>query len=81
MILADLPYAHETLGKYGKATFFNPYDSMDLANCMRNAITGKVIYVQHEEIIPTNPYVSSWKELLELILNESENSETKCTCV
>ena len=63
MLLADLPYAHETVGTYDKVAFFNPYKAEDLADKMVKIIDGTLELEQTIEQ-KKEPYCSSWKELL-----------------
>lgn len=68
ILLADLPYAHETLGKYEKAIFFNPYDSSELCEIMIKEIKNKNIYSETEENEIEDIYARNWEKLLEIIL-------------
>lgn len=68
MLLADLPYAHETLGTYDKAVFFDPYNALELKTKMIEAMHGCLEYnksIAHKVKIP---YADNWKELFEIIL-------------
>ena len=47
MFLADLPYAHETLGTYTKAYFFNPNQAAALSLLMKNLIEEKLKDTDH----------------------------------
>jgi len=44
IILSDLPYARETTGNYEKASFFNPSDSEELANQIKDLMEGNLKY-------------------------------------
>ena len=44
IILADLPYAHETLGNYECAAFIDPYSAEDLANLFVDLMDGKPVF-------------------------------------
>lgn len=69
MLVADLAYAKETVGKYDKVKFFNPYDANALANCMKELIVLKEIrFDKTEEIVYPMPYAKDWEELLVLLL-------------
>lgn len=67
IILANLKYAHETLGQYDKASFFEPDDSEELAQIMEREIKGENIYILHKERPIKQPYTKNWKELFEII--------------
>ena len=71
LILADLPYAHETLGNYEDVFFFNPDSAEELASKMESVITEKDTSFDGnicKEI--EQPYCNSWKELFEIILKK-----------
>lgn len=70
IIVANLPYAKETVAQYDKAKFFNPNSSISLANCMKEIILNKDIsFDKTEEILYPQPYVENWESLIQLILN------------
>lgn len=79
MLVADLAYAHETVGDYDKACFFNPADALELAVLMEKAIHASLEFELPAYTVPQQPFVQSWKELYDLILpNRSEHTaETK----
>lgn len=81
MLVADLPYAHETVGNYDKACFFYPNDAVALAALMEKAINGSLNYDVSNYTKPQQPFVQSWNELFELILDERVryNADTKVT--
>ncbi|MBU5430648.1 glycosyltransferase [Kineothrix sp. MSJ-39] len=68
MLLADLPYAHETLGAYDKAIFFNPYDEKELAIEMERLLDGKEKFAIASEQPIRQPFAKNWEELIHLIL-------------
>lgn len=67
ILLADKPYAHETLGKYEKVKFFDCTDSIELANCMYNLITQNIEYDTNEDIVVEGLFAANWNELINLI--------------
>mgnify|MGYP003575211577 CR=1 FL=1 len=69
MIVASLPYAVETVGKYDKVFFFNPENSIELSDYMYKAIKDDNNSYHHTETInyPT-PYTQNWNELFTLLL-------------
>ncbi|SDA30809.1 Glycosyltransferase involved in cell wall bisynthesis [Ruminococcus sp. YE71] len=71
ILLAELPYAHETVGDYDKTVFFDPYDYRNLAKKMLYIINDneKRIIRKHHPIVIPEPYTKSWNELLSMILN------------
>ena len=71
LILADLPYAHETLGNYEDVFFFNPDSAEELALKMESVINKKNISFDGNICKKIEqPYSKSWKELFEIILKK-----------
>jgi glycosyltransferase involved in cell wall biosynthesis len=69
MIVADLPYAKETVGEYNMAKFFDPSDAQTLANYMKEFIvTGEIQYDKTIAIEYPKPYVQDWEELIMLLI-------------
>ena len=68
MLVADLPYAHETVGTYDKVIFFNSSKADELAYLMEKEIRQENTYQNIVEKKVMQPFARSWKELLELIL-------------
>lgn len=66
IILADLPYAHETIGDYDKTVFFNPDDANELAEKMIKEMTNNSNYQKNDYKIEQE--IKNWKELLERII-------------
>lgn len=69
ILAADLGYAHETLGDYGKATFFNPADANALANLMEDAMNGNLRFSYVRSMAPVKPFANNWAELFDLLLH------------
>lgn len=69
IILSDLPYAHETLGKYEKANFFNPSSAEDLVNKILD--TQKDIFSVNNDVITELPFANSWKGLFNILLGRN----------
>lgn len=67
MILIDLPYTHETLGKYEKVNFFSKLD--ELTKFMIDELRGEKSYQGNEKVEIMQPYAQSWQELFEILLN------------
>jgi glycosyltransferase involved in cell wall biosynthesis len=68
MLLADSKYAHETVGNYHKACFFEPDDPVQLGELMKKAIKGTLEFHTSEFMSPQPPFTKTWKELFSLIL-------------
>jgi len=71
ILLADLEYAHETLGTYNKAKFFNLNDAQQLAEAMRNLINKTIVFDKAEAGIILKPFAQNWKELFDILLSEN----------
>ena len=68
IILADLPYAHETLGKYSKASFFDVNDPRKLSEKMIGIINGSNEF--DLSILSQNDVLVGWGSLYDKILND-----------
>jgi glycosyltransferase involved in cell wall biosynthesis len=68
ILIADLPYAKESVGKYDKAKFFDPDDAVHLADDMEMIIQNKVKYDQTEAVEYQEPFTRSWDELVRFLL-------------
>jgi glycosyltransferase involved in cell wall biosynthesis len=75
MIVADLPYAHETVGAYDKVAFFNASDSRHLATIMEGAIQGQNVFSPAQARTISPPFTSNWRELWNLLLSMDAKSE------
>lgn len=71
MLLADLPYAHETASGCKQAAFFNPHNAKELASQMEKLIKGEDDFLQAvPEVKFTGDTAQSWEELFKLLLAE-----------
>ena len=69
MLLADLPYAHETAAGSRMTAFFSPDDHMELKNMMKRLIQNDGSFLHPVPCLDIEPPVTrSWKELFDLIL-------------
>lgn len=71
MLLADLPYAHETAEGCQRVGFFNPHNPEMLAGMMERMMGGNVedlVMVPKRDV--KEPYSKTWKDLFELLLDE-----------
>jgi len=71
ILITDLPYAKESVGKYDKVKFFDPDDSVQLADCMKAIIQGSVDYDKTETVEYQKPFVRNWDELVRFLLEEN----------
>jgi glycosyltransferase involved in cell wall biosynthesis len=69
ILVAALPYAWESVGKYDKAKFFDPDDVRQLAEEMKNFIQQTMVYDETEEIKYTEPFTQNWDELIRYVLS------------
>jgi glycosyltransferase involved in cell wall biosynthesis len=70
MLVADLPYAKETVGMYDKVFFFNPNNAATLAEKMRKQIEDVTpIYDETHFISYSDSTVYSWEQLFSKLLN------------
>lgn len=76
LLLADLPYAHETVGSYDQVAFFKHDDAADLARCMERAILGEPVFSPVTALPPAPPFADGWPALINKIVRGS--SERKC---
>lgn len=69
MIVADLPYAHETASGAEQVAFFNPNDSLQLAKLMLDVINRDFSLFHSIPLRKLNsPYTRSWNELFNVLL-------------
>jgi hypothetical protein len=68
IILADLDYAHETLGIYNKVKFFEPNDSVQLAAVMKGMISSTAVFEKAEGNVIPEPFARNWDELFNILL-------------
>jgi glycosyltransferase involved in cell wall biosynthesis len=71
MLIADLPYAHNTAAGSKYVAFFNPHSATQLAAYMEKIITNDFSFLK-EVSIPKieNPHSFSWEETINLITND-----------
>lgn len=60
LLVADLPYAHESIGSYNKVSFFDVCSSHQLAKLMIQIINGEWIPSIVNCDIPAAPFSSDW---------------------
>ena len=75
MIVADLPYAHESVGGASSINFFDPENVEELALGMEQVISNELSnFVEVPEISLNEPSSQSWTEMFEVLLKESFKS-------
>ena len=73
MIVADLLYAHETVGDYNKVNFFNPNDAQVLARYIKSFLENNSIFIKHTSAKISEPRTESWSQLCNYLLNNAVN--------
>lgn len=68
ILLANLPYAHETVNGYSKVAFFEIGDDAGLAEMMRQAADLVDIFGGSVELVPDPPFSRNWSELWRILL-------------
>lgn len=76
MLVADLPYAKETVGEYEKVNFFNPINSNKLATLMELTIENKIKFEGNPGKLIQEPYVDNWQDLFSLLLVNDHQTTT-----
>lgn len=71
VMLADLPYAHETLGLYDSACFLDPSDADAWANAMRSAVSGQYTFTEIDPNSIKRPDVAGWDELIDWLIADA----------
>ncbi|CAG1769599.1 UDP-N-acetylglucosamine--peptide N-acetylglucosaminyltransferase GtfA subunit [uncultured bacterium] len=64
LLVADLPYAHETVGDYDKIAFLNPHSAPVWAETMQLMMTKKIIWTPAIANTIAEPFAENWRELL-----------------
>jgi glycosyltransferase involved in cell wall biosynthesis len=67
ILAADLPYAHETIGDYATASYFDPSDSIELARQLMAFQHGDLSFQPQHSSIPEEPYARDWPMLLRML--------------
>jgi glycosyltransferase involved in cell wall biosynthesis len=71
ILAANLPYAHETVGAYEKAAFFDVTNVEELADFMRKAVIGESVFGQVSGADIASPCSRNWEELWSILLPPS----------
>ena len=74
MILADLPYAHETAAGARQVAFFPVKDPEALAKAMENVLTGNTIDFGTVPVrVIESPYAYGWEQLFHFLLDDNQD--------
>jgi glycosyltransferase involved in cell wall biosynthesis len=71
ILLADLPYAHETVGRYEEVSFFNPDDAHSLSVLMGKLIDGTIEFDGNSIDTPKDPFFVNWDGLVSFLLENN----------
>lgn len=69
ILVADCPYAYETIGRYKKVKFFDPLDAYSLHNIMKMAIRNKIQFDKSPAHRTIKPDAKNWDELFLILTN------------
>lgn len=67
LLVADLPYAHETVGTYASVSFLPPNDAAAWAKSFEAVAVGKWVPLGNVGATPGSPYASNWQQLWALL--------------
>lgn len=70
MLVADAPYARETVGTYDRVSFFAPDDAEGLAKLMHSMIDGSWVPSGNAAVAMVEPFAPNWTALWHLLTNE-----------
>ena len=70
LLVADLPYARETVGSWDRVAFFPPQDAQTLAQQMAAIVNGGNPFQKVQGSSPTAPNASSWTELIAMLTHD-----------
>lgn len=76
MLLADLPYAHETAGGSQQVAFFDPNDAEQLAAYMKEIINGD--YSSLHPVPKVNlaePLANNWAAVFQILLHDTKTTD------
>ncbi len=79
MLVADLPYAHETVGKYDLVSFFDPQSPEQLAQLMALMISGAWQPAGNRQRPPGHPFAAHWGELWARLIEDQAASRSSDT--
>ena len=70
LLLANLPYAHETVGNYDKVSFFPANDASALADLMQEIIEGVWKPAGANQDVPMFPFARNWDDLWSILIKD-----------
>lgn len=70
LLVADVPYARETVGSCDRVAFFPPRDARTLARHMAAIADGHAPFHEVHGQSPAAPYAANWVELLQMLTHD-----------
>ena len=70
LLVADLPYAHETVGSWDRVAFFPPHDPQILAQQMAAVVNGFDPFKRVQGSLIEAPNAAGWSELLTMLTHD-----------
>lgn len=70
IMAANLPYAHEAIGEYGRVNFFNLSDVNELSKLIVSAVNGNLVWRESTRAYPQSLFVDSWPLLLNFLIQD-----------
>lgn len=67
LLVADLPYAHETVGSYEKVSFLSVSDAAAWSQAIAAVAEGRWRFAGHTGETPAEPYAADWPQLWQLL--------------
>jgi len=78
LLVADLPYAHESVDKYDLVSFFDPQSPEMLASLMSSIISGVWEPMGNNQVSHSFPFAANWGELWTLLIEDQQKSNSSC---
>jgi glycosyltransferase involved in cell wall biosynthesis len=69
ILVADLPYSHETVGNYSQVKFFAPDNVGDLADAIEALMSGDLRFDTTSVGNIEHPYAENWEQLFNILLS------------
>lgn len=70
LLVADLPYAHETVGDYEKVSFIDPRDAGAWACAITQLLDGQLRFDGKRARLPSEPFAANWPDLWQLLVKD-----------
>lgn len=70
LLVADLPYAYETVGNYDAVTFLAAANSQAWAEAFTQLVSGRHIFGMQTRAVPQSPFAANWVELWQLLTKD-----------